>query len=170
MSGDDWFDADGDSLDDDDLFEDDFASAFEGGTSGGFEEEFDSDIPRADLGIKGLDEMIQGGVPERSLLVAMGAAGTGKTTFGLQYLQHGLRQDQKAIFITLEESRDDVIQAATEKGWAFEEHIENDALAVVDLDPIEMANSLTSIRGDLPRLVDDFGADRLVLDSVSCWR
>ena len=40
-------------------------------------------------------------------------------------------------------------------------------LAVVDLDPIEMANSLTSIRGDLPRLVDAFGADRLVLDSVS---
>ncbi|PSQ17607.1 KaiC domain-containing protein [Halobacteriales archaeon QS_8_69_73] len=169
MSGDDdWFDADGDSLDEDDLFEDDFASAFEGGTgSGGFEEEFDSDIPRADLGIQGLDEMIQGGVPERSLLVAMGAAGTGKTTFGLQYLQHGLEQDQKAIFITLEESRDDVVQAATEKGWPFEKYIENDELAVVDLDPIEMANSLTSIRGDLPRLVDDFGADRLVLDSVS---
>ena len=169
MSGDDdWFDAGGDSLDEDDLFEDDFASAFEGGTgSGGFEEEFDSDIPRADLGIQGLDEMIQGGVPERSLLVAMGAAGTGKTTFGLQYLQHGLEQDQKAIFITLEESRDDVVQAATEKGWPFEEYIEHDELAVVDLDPIEMANSLTSIRGDLPRLVDDFGADRLVLDSVS---
>ncbi|PSP77307.1 KaiC domain-containing protein [Halobacteriales archaeon QS_7_69_60] len=169
MSGDDdWFDAGGDSLDEDDLFEDDFASAFEGGTgSGGFEEEFDSDIPRADLGIQGLDEMIQGGVPERSLLVAMGAAGTGKTTFGLQYLQHGLEQGQKAIFITLEESRDDVVQAATEKGWPFEEYIENDELAVVDLDPIEMANSLTSIRGDLPRLVDDFGADRLVLDSVS---
>ena len=169
MSGDDdWFDAGGDSLDEDDLFEDDFASAFEGGTgSGGFEEEFDSDIPRADLGIQGLDEMIQGGVPERSLLVAMGAAGTGKTTFGLQYLQHGLEQGQKAIFITLEESRDDVVQAATEKGWPFEEYIESDELAVVDLDPIEMANSLTSIRGDLPRLVDDFGADRLVLDSVS---
>ena len=164
MSGDDdWFDADGDSLDEDDLFEDDFASAFEGGTgSGGFEEEFDSDIPRADLGIQGLDEMIQGGVPERSLLVAMGAAGTGKTTFGLQYLQHGLEQDQKAIFITLEESRDDVVQAATEKGWPFDEYIENDELAVVDLDPIEMANSLTSIRGDLPRLVDTFGAERLV--------
>ncbi len=168
MSGDDdWFEADGDSLDDDDLFEDDFASAFEGGTSSGFEEEFDSDIPRVDLGIEGLDEMIQGGVPERSLLVAMGDAGTGKTTFGLQYLQRGLQQDQKAIFITLEESRDAVIQAATEKGWPFEEYVENDELAVVDLDPIEMANSLTSIRGDLPRLVDDFGADRLVLDSVS---
>ncbi|WP_434085385.1 KaiC domain-containing protein [Natronomonas marina] len=171
MSGneDDWFeDAGGDSLDDDDLFEDDFASAFEGGTgSEGFEEDFESDIPRIDLGIEGLDEMIQGGIPERSLLVAMGAAGTGKTTFGLQYLQRGLEKDQKAIYITLEESREDVIQAATEKGWPFDEYIESDELAIVDLDPIEMANSLTSIRGDLPRLVDAFEAERLVLDSVS---
>ena len=169
MSGDDdWFeDASGDAPDGD-LFEDDFASAFEGGAdSEGFDEEFESDIPRVDLGIEGLDEMIQGGVPERSLLVTMGDAGTGKTTFGLQYLQRGLADDQKAIYIALEESRKDVIQAADEKGWPFEEYIEDDILAVVDLDPIEMANSLTSIRGDLPRLVDAFGADRLVLDSVS---
>jgi KaiC domain protein len=170
MSGDDdnWFeDADGDAPEGD-LFEDDFASAFEGGAdSEGFDEEFESDIPRVDLGIEGLDEMIQGGVPERSLLVTMGDAGTGKTTFGLQYLQRGLADDQKAIYIALEESREDVVQAADEKGWPFEKYIEDDMLAVVDLDPIEMANSLTSIRGDLPRLVDAFDADRLVLDSVS---
>ena len=170
MSGndDDWFEEAGEEAPDDDLFEDDFASAFEGGAdSEGFDEEFESDIPRVDLGIEGLDEMIQGGIPQRSLLVAMGAAGTGKTTFGLQYLQHGLENDQKAIYITLEESREDVVQAASERGWDFEEYMDDDMLAVIDLDPIEMANSLTSIRGDLPRLVDSFEAERLVLDSVS---
>jgi KaiC domain protein len=171
MSGEDdeWFEgASDEDPDEEDLFEDDFASGFGGGPgSEGFEEDFESEIPRIDLGIEGLDEMIQGGVPERSLLVAMGAAGTGKTTFGLQYLQRGLETDQKAIYITLEEGREDVVQAATEMGWAFDEYIENDELAIVDLDPIEMANSLTSIRGDLPRLVDAFDADRLVLDSVS---
>ena len=171
MSGEDdeWFEGASDGApDEEDLFEDDFASGFGGGPgSEGFEEDFESEIPRIDLGIEGLDEMIQGGVPERSLLVAMGAAGTGKTTFGLQYLQRGLETDQKAIYITLEEGREDVVQAATEMGWAFDEYIENDELAIVDLDPIEMANSLTSIRGDLPRLVDAFDADRLVLDSVS---
>ena len=170
MSGEDdeWFEGASEDPDEEDLFEDDFASGFGGGSgSEGFEEDFESEIPRIDLGIEGLDEMIQGGVPERSLLVAMGAAGTGKTTFGLQYLQRGLETDQKAIYITLEEGREDVVQAATEMGWAFDEYIENDELAIVDLDPIEMANSLTSIRGDLPRLVDAFDADRLVLDSVS---
>ena len=171
MSGenDEWFEgASDDDPDEAELFEDDFAAGFGGGPgSEGFDEDFESEIPRIDLGIEGLDEMIQGGVPERSLLVAMGDAGTGKTTFGLQYLQRGLETGQKAIYITLEEGREDVVQAATEKGWAFDEYIENDELAVVDLDPIEMANSLTSIRGDLPRLIDAFDADRLVLDSVS---
>ena len=150
------------------LFEEDFASAFEGGSSGGgFDEEFESDIPRIDLGIEGLDEMVQGGVPERSLLVVIGSAGTGKTTFGLQFLQQGLAQGEQTVYITLEESREAVLEAATEKGWAFDEYVANDQLAIVDLDPVEMANSLASIRSDLPRLVDEFEAERLVLDSVS---
>jgi circadian clock protein KaiC len=151
------------------LFEEDFASAFEGGggDSSGFDEEFESDIPRIDIGVEGLDEMIQGGVPERSLLVVIGSAGTGKTTFGLQFLQEGLEQGERTVYITLEESQDAVLEAATEKGWPFDEYLEDGQLAIVDLDPVEMANSLASIRSDLPRLVDEFEAERLVLDSVS---
>jgi KaiC domain protein len=154
---------------DDDPFGDgDFEGAFDAGMGGtDFEEAFDSDIPRIDLGIEGLDEMVQGGVPERSLLVTIGAAGTGKTTFGLQFLRQGLRNGQKGVYITLEEDRGAVLKAAEEKGWPFEEHVAEDTLAVVDLDPIEMANSLASIRNDLPRLVREFDAERLVLDSVS---
>jgi KaiC domain protein len=132
-----------------------------------FDEELDSELPRIDLGIDGLDQMIQGGVPERSLLVAMGGAGTGKTTFGLQFITHALERDERAVFITLEESRDRVINSATEKGYAFDEYVADGQLAVVDVDPIEMANSLASIRNELPALVEEFDASRLVLDSVS---
>ena len=166
----DWFEEGVDSDIPLDEGEEDFAAAFDaGGGVGGteFEEEFDSDIPRVDVGIEGLDEMVQGGIPERSLLVTIGAAGTGKTTFGLQFLRRGLESGEKGVYITLEESYDAVVEAADEKGWDFGTHVENEDLAIVDLDPVEMANSLTSIRGDLPRLVSDFGADRLVLDSVS---
>ncbi|MFB6078573.1 MAG: KaiC domain-containing protein [Halarchaeum sp.] len=139
-----------------------------GGGGGDFEdEEFDSDIPRIRFGVDGLDNMVQGGIPERSLLVTIGGAGTGKTTFGLQFLESGVQQDQKGVYITLEESYGRIIQSANEKGWAFDEHVANDDLAVVDLDPVEMANSLSSIRNELPRLVEEFGAERLVLDSVS---
>ncbi|WP_435175938.1 KaiC domain-containing protein [Halorussus sp. AFM4] len=193
----------------DDLFEEDFATAFENapgggapgagpggesagggfgsGSGGGFgmdagegfgggepfedeafdDEEFESDIPRIDLGIDGLDDMIQGGVPERSLITTVGSAGTGKTTFGLQFLHEALAAGESAVFITLEESHDRILNTAGEKGWDFEAYEDEGSLAVIDLDPIEMANSLTSIRNDLPRLVEDFGATRLVLDSVS---
>jgi len=176
----------------DDLFEEDFADALGGddpgggfgfdlgdggggslGGGGGFDEgefddeEFDSDIPRIKLGIEGLDSMIQGGVPERSLMVVMGSAGTGKTTFGLQFLNEALESDENAVFVTLEETRQRILSTADEKGWEFERYVEEDRLAVIDLDPIEMANSLTSIRNDLPVLIEEFGATRLVLDSVS---
>ncbi|MDS0299667.1 KaiC domain-containing protein [Halogeometricum sp. S1BR25-6] len=161
---------------------DDFAAAMEsapgpdgpdagfgrtGGEDGFDEEAFESDIDRLDIGIDGLDEMILGGVPTRSLMVAIGSAGTGKTTFGLQFLNRALEDGEKAVYITLEESRQRIFDTAEEKGWAFREHAEADRLAVIDLDPVEMANSLASIQNDLPRLVSEFGAQRLVLDSVS---
>jgi len=167
-------DADAESPDDGGgLFDDDFATAFESAGSGDgagdsdFEEEFESDIPRVDIGIEGLDQMIQGGIPQRHLIVTIGSAGTGKTTFGLQFLHHGLRNGENAVFLTLEQSHDAILDTASERGWGFEEYEEQGQLAIVDLDPVEMANSLDNIRGELPALIEKFGADRLVLDSVS---
>ena len=130
-------------------------------------EDFESDLDRLDIGIDGLDQMILGGVPHRSLMVAIGSAGTGKTTFGLQFLHHGLEQGENAVYITLEESYERIVATADEKGWGFGEYVDDDRLAVIDIDPIEMANSLDSIQNDLPNLIEAFGADRLVLDSVS---
>ena len=148
--------------------DEDFAAAFEGEQPGEFDgEPYESDLPRVDIGIEGLDNMIQGGVPERSLMVVMGAAGTGKTTFGLQFIKHGLERGEPAVFIALEETHEGVVSTADDKGWDFSGYAAEDQLAVIDLDPIEMANSLASIRSELPALVNEFGATRLVLDSVS---
>ena len=141
---------------------DDGPTAFEENT-----EAFDSDIDRTNVGIEGLDEMILGGVPSRSLLSVIGGAGTGKTTFALQFLNEALESDRRAVYITLEQTRESILATAEEKGWSFREHVDAGRLAVVALDPIEMANSLASIRNDLSRLIESFGADRLVLDSVS---
>ena len=154
---------------DESLFDDEgFATAFEGGGDSEFEDEdFESELPRIDIGIEGLDNMIQGGVPERHLIVTIGGAGTGKTTFGLQFLNHGLEQGENAVFITLEQSHEAIIATANEFGWEFEAFEDENRLAVVDLDPVEMANSLDNIQAELPQLIRDFGADRLVLDSVS---
>ena len=164
------------------LFDEDFGSALQsagepGGEGGGgdsvpsegdFDEEsFESEIPRIDLGIEGLDQMIQGGIPSSHLMVVIGSPGTGKTTFGLQFLHHGLEQGENVVFITLEQSRESILDTADERGWEFDHYEREDRLAIVDLDPVEMANSLENIRGEFPQLIREFGADRLVLDSVS---
>ena len=149
-----------------------FGESFEAamGTVGGDdfdEEEFDSAIERIDMGVEGLDDMILGGVPVRSLITVIGSAGTGKTTFGLQFLNQALAQGGRCVYITLEETEESIISSAEEKGWPFSEYVEEGSLVVVSMDPIEMANSLDSIRGELTRLINEFGADRVVLDSVS---
>ena len=156
----------------DGLFEDDFGEAMGsmgGGSDADFDDDLESDIERLDLGIEGLDNMIQGGVPLRHLIVIIGGAGTGKTTFGLQFLRHGLQKEDtdRAVFITLEQTYEDIMATADERGWEFERHENEGNLAVIDLDPVEMANSLDNIQGELPELIEDFGADRFVLDSVS---
>jgi KaiC domain protein len=139
-----------------------------GGAAESFDQaEFESAIERIDVGIEGLDDMILGGVPKRSLIAVVGSAGTGKTTFALQFLNRALVDGGRAIYITLEESTDRIFDTATEKGWSFEQYADEGRLAVVHLDPVEMANSLESISGDLPDLIEDFGADRVALDSVS---
>ncbi|MUW14706.1 KaiC domain-containing protein, partial [Halorubrum sp. CBA1125] len=130
-------------------------------------DEFDSAIDRIDVGIEGLDEMILGGVPERSLLSVIGGAGTGKTTFGLQFLNEALESGDRGVYLTLEQSSESILDTAEEKGWSFREYADEGRLAVVAIDPIEMANSLASIRNDLVRLIAEFDAERLVLDSVS---
>ena len=141
-----------------------------GGFGGGapdFDDDGGLDDDRIELGIEGLDAMIQGGVPERSLMVAIGSAGTGKTTFGLQFLDRGLQEGERAVFVSLEETRESIVGSAVEKGYPFDRYVEDGDLAIVDIDPVEMANSLKNIRSELPGLIQEFGASRLVLDSVS---
>jgi len=73
--------------------------------------------------------MILGGVPRRSLLSVIGGAGTGKTTFALQFLNEALESDRKGVYITLEQTRESILSTAEEKGWSFREHAEADRLA-----------------------------------------
>lgn len=126
-----------------------------------------SDIERIEIGIEGLDAMIEGGVPRKSLMVAIGGPGTGKTTFGQQFVNHGLEQGERCVFLSLEEPKGRLVRSAVEKGWRFDEYLEDGSLAIIDLDPVEMATRLGSIRNELPQIIEDFGAERLVLDSVS---
>ena len=52
-------------------------------------------MPEADVvktGINGLDEILFGGFPRGNTILVSGAAGTGKTTLGVEFVYRGARQ------------------------------------------------------------------------------
>ncbi len=57
-------------------------------------------LARIPAGITGLDSMVGGGLPFPSSILVAGAAGTGKTSFGLQFLAEGAAAGERCLFIT----------------------------------------------------------------------
>lgn len=124
-------------------------------------------MERVKTGITGLDEMLGGGFPKSHNIVVMGSFGTGKTTFGLQFLVEGLKENEKGIFITLEEDEESIIRDAESFGWDLRPAIENEQLVIVKLEPSDALSTVTRIKSDLPKFIKSFGASRIVIDSVS---
>jgi KaiC domain protein len=122
---------------------------------------------RIKTGVPGLDEMLQGGLPEGHLVLLMGSFGTGKTTLALQFLMEGLRNDENCIFISLEEDKDSVLKNSDSFGWDLSEPIAEKKLGLFKLEPSDAKTTITRIRSELPKFVKSFGAKRVVIDSVS---
>ena len=57
-------------------------------------------MARIHTGISGLDEMMQGGFAFPSTVLVAGSAGTGKTTFTLQFLAEGAKRGEQGLFFT----------------------------------------------------------------------
>src|SRR3990170_5449021 len=57
-------------------------------------------LTRIKTGIPGLDEMVEGGWPFPSTILVAGSAGTGKTTFALQFLSQGAKEGEQGLFFT----------------------------------------------------------------------
>src|SRR3972149_5698026 len=118
-------------------------------------------------GIDGLDDMLGGGGPRGHSIVVLGSFGTGKTTFGIQFLVQGLINGEKGIFISLEEDVDSIVASAAGFGWDLATPLKQKRLAIVKLEPADAKTTLTKVRAELPKFIRDFGADRVVVDSVS---
>ncbi len=54
-------------------------------------------------GIPGLNKMLNGGLIPNRIYLVKGGPGTGKTIFGVQFLVEGIRNNEKGIFISLDE-------------------------------------------------------------------
>jgi circadian clock protein KaiC len=73
--------------------------------------------PCASTGIKGLDEILGGGLPENHLYLIDGEPGAGKTTLALQFLLAGAAAGQRGLYVTLSESRSELLDVAESHGW-----------------------------------------------------
>jgi KaiC domain protein len=120
-------------------------------------------------GIEGLDEMLGGGLPENHAIAILGAFGTGKTTFALQFIWKGLLENEHCVFISLEEDADSIIKNAENFGWFIKPYIKSKHLHLIKLNPADAKSTVTKIKSELPRFLKSQDAKRVVVDSVSLF-
>src|ERR1051326_3049238 len=82
-------------------------------------------------GIEGFDEILSGGLPSDCFYLIQGDPGSGKTTLALQFLMEGLRRGEKVFYITLSETREELLQVADSHNWSL------DGIALLELSAIE---------------------------------
>jgi circadian clock protein KaiC len=122
---------------------------------------------RVATGVPGLDEMLSGGFVPGSAVLVRGAPGTGKTSFGLQYLVHGARNNEPGILISFEEFPPSIHRDAESLGWNLAELEETGRLHLMFTSPQMLLESLASPQSALSRLMLDGGIRRVALDSVT---
>jgi len=137
-------------------------------------------VERITTGIPGLDQLLNGGIPKRNIVLVSGGPGTGKTIMSQQYLYHGLLKGEPGVYVALEEHPVQVRREMAEFGWDVRRFEDMNKFAIVD--------SFTSGIGESAKRekyvvtdVDDFGefvdvvkeavrdvkAVRVAVDSVS---
>lgn len=84
---------------------------------------------RLSSGIEGLDKILNGGYLKKRSYLLKGGPGTGKTTLGLHFLEEGINNNEKCMFINFEAAKDELIKDA--EGFNFK----IDQVHILDLTP-----------------------------------
>ena len=75
---------------------------------------------RSRTGIPGLDDILHGGLIANRLYLIDGNPGAGKTTLALQYLLEGVRNGERCLYVTLSETRAELMAGAASHGWSLD--------------------------------------------------
>lgn len=138
-------------------------------------------------GCENLDKMLRGGFPAQSSILVTGGPGVGKSTFGMQYLQHGLSKDERCLYVSTEQTKEEITTAFQD--FSFEADNPNLQFTTIHAQSKESGSSgerefvLSTIEGDekigpgysvpfenefiIEALREHKPVDRVVFDSVS---
>lgn len=123
-----------------------------------------------DTGIPGLNEILGGGLPEGSITIISGAPGLGKSAIAMQYLYAGLEKGEPGIFLSIENSIEEVIGYAQRFGWDYMKHEEQKNLKILDRTIFEEADMELGLDfGVLKDIIENLRPKRFVLDSVTLF-
>lgn len=126
-------------------------------------------------GIEGLDDIMGGGFPAGHLYLIEGDPGTGKTTLALQFLLEGVARGEKSLYVTLSESKQELLDVAKSHAWSLdgieifellpeEENLRPDGqYTVFHPSEVELADTTKSVIDEVKRLEPS----RVIIDSLS---
>jgi circadian clock protein KaiC len=137
----------------------------------------DEGVPeeRLSTGVAGLDDILGGGFPSQHLYLIEGDPGTGKTTIALHFLLEGVKKGEKGLYVTLSESKGELLGVAASHGWDLDnitifemtpqgEEVQPEAqYTVFHPAEVELADTI----GAILKVVDEVQATRVVFDSLS---
>jgi circadian clock protein KaiC len=126
-------------------------------------------------GVDGLDYVLRGGYAKFRSHLVEGRPGSGKTTLGLQFLIEGARKGESCLYITLSESKRELLSVAGRHGWNLEGiKILELVPPELSLDPAQLQTLVHSSELELGETVhaalaaiDRLKPDRVVFDSLS---
>src|SRR5450432_3306785 len=129
-------------------------------------------IHKCPTGIKGFDQITEGGLPKNRTTLLSGSAGSGKTLWGIDVLINGaIEYNEPGVFMSFEETEDELYNDVASlnldlRGLVSQKKI---VLEYVLLERRDIQESDFNLEGLLIRLehsIASIGAKRVVLDSI----
>lgn len=116
-------------------------------------------------GIKGLDEMLGGGLPRATATMVAGASGTGKTTIALHFIAEGASRNEKGLFISFEEPEAKLIHQGEGFGWDMRGFLDKGLVRIeyLALEPYNVDEQLLQAKN----LLREHQPARFVIDCVT---
>jgi circadian clock protein KaiC len=119
---------------------------------------------RLSTGVRELDEIMGGGIPEGDSLIVAGPSGSGKTVLGQQFIAEGLRRGEPGIVAMFEELPGEYIERAARFGIDFDTPRKDGTLQIIYLRPLDL--SVDETVHEVVTAVKTIGCKRLVIDSL----